>query len=69
MAIRHLHLEYTFAGERNDARGLRRLQLIMEQNTPLLRHAVNDDGPLHNWMGVVDLVGLESSLEEREGRE
>ena len=69
MALRHLHIEHTFAGKRVDARGLRWLPLIMEQDAPFLRYASNDDSTVHNWMDLVDLVGLESYVEEREGRE
>ena len=69
MAIRHIYIEHTIAGKRDDARGLRWLPLIMEQDTPLLRYVVDDDCPVHNRMDLVNLVGLESFMEECEGRE
>ena len=69
MAVCHLHIEHTIAGKWVDARGLRWLPLIMEQDAPFLRYASNDDSTVHNWMDLVDMVGLESYVEECKGRE
>ena len=67
MAICHLHIEHTIARKRDDARGLRWLPLIMEQDTSLLRYVVDDDCLVHNRMDLVYLVGMESFMEECEG--